>query len=148
MPPHFHSPYRSPTTYHPPPSHRPPPPPPPPPPVPVDVMCDDQTPGSPRCYFCGKRFPEADVRKTDYAVGPGQRIRVLICPACHRSRPPDEASTGRAVVVAFFAIVLAFLVLFVLFFRWAVSDAWERHGKWEGFGPKAGEVRPGNGFGP
>ncbi len=101
MRPHFPPPpppmYRPPPYHPPPPPYRPPsPPPPPPPPLPPDAVVDDQSPGPPRCYFCGRRFPERDAQKTEYAVGPGQRIRVLICPRCHGQKQRGEGQFAGA----------------------------------------------------
>ncbi len=68
------------------PPYRPPPQPPtPPPPPPPEVLeSGTGTEGRPRCYFCGKAIAEEQIRKTDYDVGYGQTILVMICPACHK----------------------------------------------------------------
>lgn len=124
MRPHFPPPpppmYRPPPYHPPPPPYRPPsPPPPPPPPLPPDAVVDDQSPGPPRCYFCGRRFPERDAQKTEYAVGPGQRIRVLICPRCHGQKQRGEgqfAGSGwEGLGGCLSMVVFAGAVLFVLF---------------------------------
>jgi hypothetical protein len=112
---------------------------------------DDQSPGPPRCYFCGKRFPESDARKTEYAVGPGQRIMVLICPACHRQKLHGEgpfATSGAAVL----AVVLPFVLFlgFVLFIIFGVIRPGMR--EHEEFREKVrkdhNEFRQQHGFGP
>ena len=81
--------------------------------------------GSPRCYFCGKLIArEEDVRKTEYHVGHGQKMLVMICPACvalkDRGAGPFESGGGAAAVAA--VVLLAFiLVVFFVFIRPALG---------------------------
>ncbi len=113
----------------PPPPYRPsPPPPPPPPPVPKEVLDDSSPPGKPRCYFCGRLIPrEEDVRKTEYHVGHGQTMFVMICPVCTqmkaRGEGPFRTLVGAGTVLA---IVLA-LVAFLLFMVFVVFRPTTKH---------------------
>ncbi|QDU23715.1 hypothetical protein [Urbifossiella limnaea] len=145
--------YRPPPPYHPPPPpfRPPPPPPPPPPPLPPDAIVDDQSPGPPRCYFCGRRFPEADVRKTGYAVGPGQQILVLICPSCYAQKQRGEGRFARSGWEGFAACLPLLLfggfVLFILFVV-VLPNIREHQQRQDEMRRSHEEFRRQNGFGP
>jgi hypothetical protein len=112
---------------------------------------DDQSPGPPRCYFCGRRFPEADARKTEYAVGPGQQILVLICPVCHGQKRRGEGRfatsgwTGLAACLPF--LMFGGTILFILF-MFVLPSIRDHQKRQDEMRRSHDEFRRQNGFGP
>ncbi len=95
----------------PPPRHYHPPPPPPPPPPPREVFEAAEESGAARCYFCGHKIAEADVRKTEFHVGHGHKMMVMICPECRGKKERGEGPFKRTSPIVYLipiVIVLGF----------------------------------------
>jgi hypothetical protein len=95
------------------------------------VLADDASTGaSPRCYFCGRAIAENEVRKTEYHVGHGHKIMVMICPVCQRMKErgegPFASQIGCQTVFSVTAIA-AFVLIFLVFVLPGILESNRRH---------------------
>jgi len=94
------------------------------------VLQDESASGTPRCYFCGQAMTEVVVRKTEYHVGHGHKIMVMICPECQGKKDRGEGPfawqiTGQTVLAILGVIVAA--VFFLGFWLPGFLDMKKKH---------------------